>query len=127
MKLFSKQDELTLEQLLKLTLQYIENPNAFEDEIKFNLLVSLMQPHCAVCALLKPFSLDKNETLNTTDTNLIPTYSPVLIPKRYFISKIKETTYQENIQNESCLLMCSTCKLCVHSGSFHIKLNFKLI
>lgn len=100
------------------TLQYANSPTAFEDETKFNVFTSLIEPHCLICLMLKPFAQKEKINESFATEWRPPVTSRVLMPKSYYISKSKEVIDYGNNQswNESTLLVCSICKICVHAG-----------
>lgn len=119
-----------MDQLSRRTIQYTDNPQAFSDEINLNYFSSLIDPFCSICTLLRSFEFP-HQDLSRISLNLRPPhYSRILIPKLLYNSKVKtlnSSTYlsddndQPNVINnnddhnqKSSLLICSSCKLCVH-------------
>uniref|UniRef100_A0A3B0RF76 [histone H3]-trimethyl-L-lysine(9) demethylase n=1 Tax=Psoroptes ovis TaxID=83912 RepID=A0A3B0RF76_PSOOV len=121
---------VSLDQLCRRTIQYTDNPCAFEDEKNLNHIASLIDPFCSICTLLRLFEFP-HQDLSRISTNLKPPlYSRVLIPKSLFNFKMKhQSTNVINNNNDddntdllSTLLICSTCKLCVHSSCYGVEL-----
>lgn len=104
------------------TLQYAKSPEPFTDETKFNFFSSLIEPHCLICLMLKPFAQKEkiNEAFATEWKP--PSTSRVLMPKTNYISKSKEVIDygDDHSWNQSTLLVCSVCKICVHSVCYGV-------
>lgn len=101
------------------TLQYAtHSPTAFEDETKFNFYSSLIEPYCLICLMLKPFAQKAKINESFATEWKPPITSRVLMPKSYYISKSKEVIDygDDQLWNQSSLLVCSICKICVHAG-----------
>jgi hypothetical protein len=110
-----------LEELSKKTLQYTPptfgpSPEGFADEIKFNLYMSTIKPHCAVCNLLRPFELNQIMNISELDSWSPPKSSSILIPSIAFTSKVKDESTLLDSRETSPLVVCMDCRVCVHSG-----------
>lgn len=111
----------SFEELSYRTLQYIGNPKAFGDEVLLNYYFSLIDPFCSICLILRTFHFSQD--LSRVRNDLKPPFdSRILIPKALFTSKSKNNSsnFLDNQQNynQSILLVCSACKLCVHSSCY---------
>lgn len=127
-----------MDQLSRRTIQYTDNPQAFTDEIKLNYFASLIDPFCSICTLLRLFEYPHHD-LSRISLNLRPPlHSRILIPKLLFNSKVKQqspSSYsldvneQTNVINngahdqQSSLVTCSSCKLCVHFCKLNLKFS----
>nr|XP_046915536.1 lysine-specific demethylase 4B-like [Dermatophagoides farinae] len=137
MDYFHSNEAITsLDQLSRRTIQYTDNPQAFTDEIKLNYFASLIDPFCSICTLLRLFEYPHHD-LSRISLNLRPPlHSRILIPKLLFNSKVKQqspSSYsldvneQTNVINngahdqQSSLVTCSSCKLCVHFSCYGIE------
>lgn len=63
---------------------------------------------------MKPCSTSTSS--NPEEKGLPPLRGAVMIPKAYFLSKVKQKPTVEQSWDESDLLCCSSCKICVHTG-----------
>lgn len=105
-----------MKQLTKNTHQFA--PKGITDEIQLNLCMSTVAPHCAICLLLKPFKLDKAMLKRQLTHYSPPKNSDILIPGVAFTSKVKDESTVFDINNNSPLLVCKDCRICVHSSKF---------
>ncbi|KAF7491569.1 putative lysine-specific demethylase 4B [Sarcoptes scabiei] len=123
----SKEPVKSLKELSQRNIQYIENPDAFNDEIKLNYYTSLIEPFCSICTIFRMFEIHRDLTKLSLNLKL-PNCSQVLIPKSLIQMKSKEPTTNHNlitnnnnrINNRSSLLICIKCKLCVHSCCYGV-------
>lgn len=103
----------------KCTLQYTNNPTAYEHEIEFNHLSSFIEPHCSICTIFKPFV--QTDCQITTQSFLLPSQSSMLMSLDYLRSRYIDSTHLDLVSFDSTdLVKCSSCKICVHTGTFII-------
>lgn len=116
--LVSKQNS-PLEKLSKCTLQYTNNPTAYEHEIEFNHLSSFIEPHCSICTIFKPFV--QTDCQITTQSFLLPSQSSMLMSLDYLRSRYIDSTHLDLVSFDSTdLVKCSSCKICVHTACYGI-------
>lgn len=97
-------------------------PYNFMVEQIYNIGVSTIAPHCAICTIVAKFDVNKSWYQDLTRVR-IPRSSPVLISGINYIGKllkeeqhIQNHSLPENASHDSNLLTCTTCKVCVHQG-----------
>ncbi|CAG2115086.1 unnamed protein product [Medioppia subpectinata] len=117
--------DLTLEELTKKTLQYTPlscglSPQGFHDEIRFNICMSTIGPHCVICNLLKPYQLMPNARLSDLESWSPPKSSQILIPSLAFTSKVKDENTLLDSRDTSPLIVCIDCRICVHSVCYGV-------
>lgn len=92
--------------------------------------MSSVFPYCSVCIVMRRFEIPDDWVEKYSK---IPSSSPILIPKATFATKVKDEKDENMILEPisqlkleevdiSPLLVCSDCKVCVHSSKF-----FKMI
>lgn len=92
--------------------------NSFGEQL-YNSSLSTIYPHCSICILLKRFQINADWP---DAQSKIPKSSPVLIPNVAFSTKVSDpNTTLEQIESSN-LIVCSDCKVCVHTGKILHKL-----
>lgn len=79
-------------------------------ERDFNEQMSLKAPHCAICQLFRA-EVEVDYVLS------VPDRGPVLVKERFWRKKGNMERHKDDVE-ESCLLVCDTCRVCVHAWCY---------
>lgn len=115
-----------IQQVLRLTktpihlYQYM--PHSFLIEQIYNISMSTIKPHCAVCVLVEKEQKVHQSWYQDLSRIRLPPSSQVSISTITYIGKLlKDQQHLGSFEfgtSSSNLLVCKECKICVHEGMF---------